>query len=92
MQNGDNRTHRGGLSSRAESEAINPPIIEEFARLFHHILANLHLSLGLWHRRADFAPISPSAFYDAREGRLFRTVSPGCRIILTGSNRQWADP
>jgi hypothetical protein len=47
MQNGDNHPRRGGLSSRAESEAINHPIIEEFAPLFHHILANLHLSLGL---------------------------------------------
>jgi hypothetical protein len=41
MQNGDNRPHRGGLSSRPESEAINHPIIEEFSPLFHHILANL---------------------------------------------------
>jgi hypothetical protein len=40
MQNGDNRLHCRDLSSRAEGEAINHPIIEEFAPLFHHILAN----------------------------------------------------
>jgi hypothetical protein len=42
MQNGNHRPHRGCLSSKADSEAINHPIIEEFAVLFHHILANLH--------------------------------------------------
>jgi hypothetical protein len=42
MQNGNHRPHRGCLSSKADSEAVNHPIIEEFALLFHHILANLH--------------------------------------------------
>jgi hypothetical protein len=46
MQNGNYRPHRGWLLSRAESEAINHPIIEEFARLCHHILANVNLSFG----------------------------------------------
>ncbi len=46
MQNGDNRPYRGCLSSMA-GEAINHPIIEHFIPLFHHILANLYLSLGL---------------------------------------------
>jgi hypothetical protein len=45
LQNRRDCRHCCGLSSRAESGAVNHPIIKEFAPHFHHILANLDIRL-----------------------------------------------
>lgn len=91
MQNNGARLHCRYLSSRGEGEAVNQPIIEESAPLFHHILANPYLSFKpasrrhdeprALRRRAGYRTALLTTHYDFGAGELFQWIATNTRII-----------